>query len=201
MSEEIVQEVEPKSGEGHTPVNLEELEKLKSTNERLLAESKDNKLKYKSVKDELEKLRQQEVERQEDFGAKADFYKTKASEREQEVERLKLAILEKELDSVYQRVAPDCRNPRLVLNNPDYQSDLQAALDVENLSVDEEVLKSLYAKDKEKNDFLYGNKRLPSMVTGEPNSDVKRSTVDTSKMSANELREYYVKMDKLKNRS
>lgn len=177
-------------------VKFSELEsrttELESTNDRLLSQSKDWKSKAQSYKTELDEVKEKSVERQ-SSEKQVQFYKGKYEEKEAENVDLRTSILKSDMRSKFLEVAKDCRKVDLVLNNPEYEADLKSAIDVSNLTVDKNVLETVYSRDKESNPFLYGGKRLPDMAGGGAVPDTNETTVDVGKLSPDEYREYILK--------
>jgi hypothetical protein len=171
-------------------------EQSQSSIKRLTEESKKYKTRHDkltTMESELESLKMEKLEREGNMDEKVSFYKSKYDEAVNENRNLKTDLVFGKLERRFKNIAPDCQKPSMVINNPEYENDIRAAIDTDNLTVDSEVLKSLYAKDKEANPFLYTRNKPASMVAGGAKADTKKvGEIDESKMSADELREYYV---------
>jgi len=172
-----------------------EYEKLASTNERLLDESRKNKSRFQEISSKLEAFEQEKVEKDGNLEEKLKYLQKKNEEILSENSNLKTNVLSSQLQNALREVAPDCHNYDLVMNNPAYADDIKASIDLENLSVETEVLKSIYAKDKENNPFLYGKTKIPNMVNGgaEPRKSKK---ADLSKMTTDEMIAHFINEDK-----
>lgn len=170
--------------------NAQKLDELRSTNDRLLDQSKDWKDKAKSFQSQLDEFKRDQVDGQ-NAEQQRDYWKGKFEALEKDHVSLRTSTATDRLKSDFREIAPDCRNIELVLNNPAYSKDFKEAVDPSSLTVNRDILESIYKKDKEENPFVYSGKKLPGMVGGGADSDTtKTDEVDTSKMSPDEHREY-----------
>ena len=77
---------------------MDELTKLKSTNERLLAQSKENAEKYRGIRDKVEAKEKLELEENENWKALLDNEKNASHELKEKYDSLKKNALRKDLD-------------------------------------------------------------------------------------------------------
>lgn len=158
-------------------------------NERLLKESKKYKSKYQEYKTKVDEYEQKMLEQQNDASEKAKYWEQKAKEFQSESNELKSNLLFGNLEKTLKDIAPDCQNHSLLLNNPKYEDDLKQAIDKESLTVDQEILRQVYIKDKESNPFLYGKVQTPKMASGSAKTSKTSgaSTKSIDEMNPDEL--------------
>ena len=207
MSEqETVSEVEQTSEVTTEQVesDLTDAENLEGVNDRLLKESKGYKAssqKYKNenaeLKKRLERLEAEKVEKDGNLEEKVKFYKGKVDELTEALTSERVEKIDRDLKGSLSEVASDCQNINLLLNNPDYSDDFKAAVDFNTGEVDQEILKSVYEKDKAKNPFLYQVKKLATEVTGKP-GPTEKVQKPLSKMNEDERKK--LRNEKLKER-
>ena len=107
----------------------DEIARLKSINERLLKEQKKYKTRHDEVlstREELEKLRQEKIEREGNMEEKVNYYKKRYDELADSNAELKMSILNNKLEKAYKRIAPNCQNVDFVVisNNMGYRFEL-----------------------------------------------------------------------------
>lgn len=203
MSQEVGSNQDPAQGETQDHANgganegatnyEAEIKRLTAMNERLLDESKKYKTRFdkvQSAQNELEALRAEKLEREGSMEEKVNFYKQRYDSLAESHTDLKSQLVMNKLESRFKRIAPDCKKVDLVINNPVYAEQIKAALDVENMDVDSEILKSIYAADRDENPFLYGGEKVPKMVGGVATADTKKSEVNVNEMSPDEYKAY-----------
>ena len=108
---EVVEE--PKNEINATEL-LETVERLKSTNDRLLNESKDYASKYRSLRDDIESKEKQALEKSENHRALYEKENIKARELQSSLETMQKKVKEKEYLYQIAKYAPDARDVLLV---------------------------------------------------------------------------------------
>lgn len=185
------------SGEGQKPTEqtidvqkvMEELKALKTTNERLLDESKAWKSKYQTVATEKSTIEKTKLEKEGNF---EELLRRTTEEKEaasRENEQLKKQYLRASARSILAEVAKDAHDI----------SDLMRLEEIKAVQYDEgkmEVVRSsvedFVNEIKVKKPWMFGSVKLPSMTDGKPMA-AQPSTKSIEKMSASE------KADALKN--
>lgn len=174
VEEGQVQEVETNVEETPAEVDLnalaETVEKLKGTNDRLLAESKDWKAKYQGLRLERENIEKKELEDKESWKELLEKEKNERFQIEENFKNLKKTTLKKQLQFEVARHASDAHNLDTVLNT--LPTDL-LQIDEDNLSISgvKECIDSL----RKDHGYLFKQESSPAMVNKRP------STMPTSK--------------------
>jgi len=152
---------------------LARMEKLESTNNRLLEESKMWKTKYKGLSSDVEQRQQQELEKTENWKDLLEIEKNKRSEYETQLKETKKAVLQKELNFKVASLAKDAYDVSDIINN----------LPKEMISIDEESL-SITGVDeainfvREKKSHLFAKEKRSGMSSARPNGDNGKQTYE-----------------------
>jgi len=211
MAQEQTQEVEITKSEVTTEEIVSDItsseETIEGLNQRLLTESKgyksrekESRLQAQKYKEELDKLTSERVEKDGNLEERVEFHKKRADSYLKELEDANFEKVENRLLKSVREVAPDCHNINLLINNPEYESEIKAAVDVKSGEIDLDIIKSLYAKDKEKSPYLYTKTKLASQVSDsvalvEPKEKPlsKMSAEEKSKLRATLVKEKYAR--------
>lgn len=180
MSEELHKtEEETTSNEAETnrefDVNevLARMEKLESTNNRLLEESKTWKNKYRELSSDVEARQKQELEKTENWKDLLEIEKNKRAEYEAQLRDTKKAVLQKELNFKVATAAKDAYDVDDIINN----------LPKEMISIDEESL-SVSGIDeainfvREKKPHLFVREKKSGMPSARPEGTNGKQTYD-----------------------
>jgi len=148
-------------------INLEELvqtvDKLKSTNERLLSESKDWKAKYQGMRLETENREKKELEDKESWKELLEKERDEKFKIEENFKSLKKQTLKKQLQFEVAKHASDAHNIDTVLST----------LPTDMLQIDEENMSVSGIKDcidslRKDHGYLFKSENTPSMVNKRP---------------------------------
>lgn len=170
--QEQAQEVEQPAVEQQENQELDlkaELEKLKSTNERLLSESQQYKQRYNEIKKSIEAKKEKELE-----GAPTDEKLKAIEERAKELENKYSSVRERavyaNLKAAMVNLASDANDVSDLIN-----SDLVVnAIDVDDdtLEVDADKLGEAINQLREAKPYLFKNNKVPKMKDAQPKANL-----------------------------
>lgn len=173
-------------------VNVEslvnELEKLKQTNERLLSESKENKTKYRALRDEVEQKQHKRLEEDEKWKELLDISKNENHQLKEQLNSLKTNTLKKAVQFEVAKYAKDAYDINDIISN--LPSD-KVKIDDENLSVSgiDEAVSLL----KEAKPYLFQQEAPARMVGNRPKAgDMKEKPFN--ELSAKEQDEQLIEL-------
>ncbi len=150
----------------------EQLNQLKQTNERLLNESKENKNKYRALRDEVEVKQQKNLEEDERWKELLDIEKNKNHEITSKLDSMINTALKKEVQFEVAKYASDAYDLNDIVSN--LPSDL-VKVDKENLSV--AGVQEAVAKIKEQKPHLFKPEKPAQMIGNRPTpGDMKPKT-------------------------
>lgn len=186
MSQEVVDnkpEVEPKVIDYDA-----EIKKLKATNERLLEESRKNKEKYQQVAAEFEKISEETVGKEKDINKILEAERKKAERIANENKKLKAETLNSRIRSSISKFADDVIDLDDLLNQPKFGDILKRGIDVEELSVDEDVMKEYVETVLKAKPHLRKQPEATAMLTKKPGFSVS-SSKSLDQMTTKEMEE------------
>lgn len=168
MSENVEgqnEQVVEQQPEVNTQELMERLEKLESTNARLLEESKAYKTKYQSVQKEKEETERERLEKEGKIQELLELEKNTAAKLRSEVADVKKQALRNSLKFEVAKHATDAYSVEDVINS----------LPQEMITMDEETMtftgiQDAVSKLKEEKFYLFKNERQTGMVDGRPSS-------------------------------
>lgn len=151
----------------------EQLNKLASTNERLLSESKQYKDKWKSLREEAENKEQAKLTENEQWKELLELRENDLHKTKEQLTNIKRAALKKELQFKVATLAPNARDINDVIN----------ALPRDILQISEEDLTVSGIEDavtyvKEKKPWYFDEKVKTGMVSERPEGKVKEKSQD-----------------------
>jgi len=179
-------------GQDAVKTNHENLdaEKAAVINQRLLKESQEYKEKYKRTLAEKEELEAKKLQESGDISAQLEAEKRKAAAAMQELGKTKKKVISQVIKDKVLRVAGEVHNPDDLLSRPKLKEYLKEGLDEDNLDVADEVIKRFVEDTKKEAPYLWKAQGPIGANTSRPSSTGTSASVDTSKMSAAELKAY-----------
>jgi len=165
-------------------------ERLAATNARLLKESQEYKEKYKMALKEKEELESKKLQESGDIAAQLEAEKRKAAAALQELGKTKKKVISQAVKDKVMRYAGEVHNPDDLLARPKLKEYLKDGLDEDNLDFSDEVAKRFVEDVKKEAPYLWKAQGPLGVNTSRPASTGNSSSVDTSKMSAAELKAY-----------
>jgi hypothetical protein len=151
---------------------LKELEQLRSSNARLLAESKENKAKYKNVLQEKEEEKRRQAEEQGNHAELAESLKNELHKTKAELESERKANLAKELRYEVAKHAKGARDVEDIIDNIGKVAGGIIQIDEDSRSFN--GVADAVAKVRETKPYLFDSKPVSGMVDGRPAADVPR---------------------------
>lgn len=152
---------------------LEEIGQLKSTNDRLLAQSKEHADKWRALRDQSDKKEKLELEEQENWKALLDKEKNDRFELEENFKNLKKNALKKDLDFTVAKLIdrPLAKGATIedVIDNVLKTGVVEVAEDESHFLNIEDA----YNKVKESKSFLFDSNK-PPMTNAMPNNDAPK---------------------------
>lgn len=161
----------------------EELESLKSQNERLLAESKKYKQRAQSVETQQEKLQREALEKEGKFQELLEMEKSNNQKVSEQMMQIKRSALQKEIKAEVARYAKDAFDVEDIIKNLD-----SSLLEVDEDSLTVKGIDKAVAVVRENKKYLFSNPNIPSFVNSRPNDKIeKKSLSDMSKEEKQKL--------------
>lgn len=191
MSQEVVDnkpEVEPKTIDYDA-----EIKRLKATNERLLEESKKHKEKYQQVSAEFEKISEETVGKEKDINKILEAERKKAERIANENKKLKAETLNSRIRSAISKFADDVIDLDDLLNQPKFGDILKRGIDVDELSVDEDVMKEYVETVLKAKPHLRKQPEATAMLTKKPGFSAT-SSKSLDQMTTKEMEELAYKL-------
>lgn len=162
----------------------EQVEQLKGSNERILAESKDWKSKYQNLKSEQEQSHRETLEQNGETEKLLEIEKNRVHELQLKLQEKEKKALKKDLDFEVAKYANDAQDVDLVIKS----------LTPDMVSYDEEQGKVVGVQDavsklREEKPFLFKKAAASGMVDGRPSRPVDKETPlsEMSKEQHNEI--------------
>ena len=144
---------------------MAELNALKSSNERLLAESKGWKEKYQFASNEKTSIEKQKLEKEGNFEQLLDQERKEKDDLSKRLRDREKSLLKTQARALLGEVAKDAHDVSDLLRLEEV-SMLQ--YDEENLSVVKESVDKFVAAVREKKPWMFGEKKIPSQADGKP---------------------------------
>lgn len=172
MSEEIKQEVaESGEGQGHVDVNelVAEINKLRSTNERLLNESKQFKTKRSELEELQNKIQSYEQKKLEEEGNWQEMLKREREEKsnlELKLKKQSNDILKANIYNSVANVAKDAFDVGDLLAQSEYASVIE--VDEDNLAPDVSTIEKFVSSLRENKPYLFKGRKVAAMADGKP---------------------------------
>lgn len=155
---------------------MEQVQQLKSSNERLLGESKNWKSKYQEVKGEVEKVEQHKLEEKKDWQGLLDLQKRKTEEIENKYGSLKKETMRRSLQLEVAKYAKDAHDVMDIYSN---LPEDQVAYNEQTMSF--EGVKDAVDSLREKKNYLFTRPDLPTMASSRPETQKTKSVDDQIK--------------------
>lgn len=167
MSEQETMQAEQQATESNDQVSMEhlmeEIDRLKKTNERILSESKDYKTKFQSLRGEVEAREKQELESKEQWKELLEKERNERFEIQGQLKGMRNKVLNKGLKFELATLASDAEDVEL----------LAQALPENMVEIDEANLSFVGIKDavehlRKEKPFLFKKVKAPQMANGKP---------------------------------
>ena len=191
MSQEVVDnkpEVEPKIVDFDA-----EIKRLKATNDRLLEESKKHKEKYQQVAAEFEKINEETVGKEKDINKILEAERKKAERIANENKKLKAETLNSRIRSSISKFADDVIDLDDLLNQPKFGDILKKGIDVDELSVDDDVMKEYVETVLKAKPHLRKQPEATTMLTKKPGFSASNNK-SLDQMTTKEMEELAYKL-------
>lgn len=172
----------------------EQVKKLLDTNARLLEESKKNKEKYKLTEAELERIAEENNGKEKDVNKLIEAANKKAEKVANENKKLKSETLNSRIRASLSKVAPDVNDLDDLLNQPKYADILKRAIDVDELTVDDEVVKEYAETVLKVKPYLKKQPDATTMMTKKPGFNVNEKGKGLAEMTSKEIEEMAYKL-------
>lgn len=163
------QEVEQQAPESQEVDWKSELEKLKSTNERLLSESQQYKQRYNELKSSLEQDKQKKLEKA-PADEKLKEFERRAAELESKYSSVREKAVYANLKSAMVNLAKDANDISDLINSDVVVNAID--VDEESLEVDTEKLGEAINALRESKPYLFKNNKVPKMTDAKPKADL-----------------------------
>jgi len=179
-------------GQNADKTNHEHLdaEKAAVINQRLLKESQEYKEKYKRALAEKDELETKKLQESGDIAAQLEAEKRKSAAAMQELGKTKKKVISQVVKDKLTKFAGDVHNIDDLLSRPKLKDFLKDGLDEDNLDFNDEVAKRYVEEVKKEAPYIWKAQGPMGAVTSRPGSTGNTASVDTSKMSAAELKAY-----------
>lgn len=154
-------------------VIVEQNEQLRNTNDRLLAESKENKIKARTYRDEIETQEKKKLEENENWKELLDREKNEKHDLLNQVQHIKKQTLAKSLSLEIAKYAGDAYD----------MNDIISALPEDKIETDEDRLEftgvsEAVATLRESKPYLFKTKEIPGTVGSRPENKPQSKTID-----------------------
>jgi hypothetical protein len=164
--------------------------KLKASNERLLKESMEWKAKAKALAAEKEEIEAKKLAESGDKDAQLEAERKKAKAALDALAKTNKKVVGQAVKDKISKYAGDVYNVDELLNRPKLKEFLKEGLDEEKLDFSDDVAKKYIEEVKKEAPYLWKTQGPMGVKTSRATSTGTSSTVDTSKMTGAELREY-----------
>lgn len=168
----------------------EEAARLTATNARLLKESQDNKNKARDLQAKLDELEAKKLEDSGDKEAQLKAERAKAAKALDELKNTQKKVINQTVKEKVAKYAGDVFNVEDLLARPKFKDYLKEGLDKESLDFNDDVAKRFVEDTKKEAPYLWKVQGGMGVNTHRAMSTGTTTSVDTSKMSAKELRDY-----------
>jgi hypothetical protein len=165
-------------------------ERLAATNARLLKESQEYKAKYQAALREKEELEAKKLNESGDKDAMLEAEKRKAAKALEELKNTQKKVINQTVKEKVAKYAGDVFNVEDLLARPKFKDFLKEGLDKDSLDFNDDVAKRFVEETKKEAPYLWKVQGSIGVNTHRSFNTGTQTTVDTSKMSAKELRDY-----------
>ena len=185
MSEEVLNTMP----EGEKVIDFEaEVTRLKATNARLLEESRKNKEKYRTVESEFERINDEVAGKEKDINKVLSEKERKLEKISNENKRLKAETLNSRIRTSISKYSDDVVDLDDLLNQPKFAEILKRGIDVEDLTVDDDVMKEYVDTVLKAKPHLRKQSEATTVMTRKPGfSPSQNKSID--QMSVKEIEE------------
>jgi len=173
-----------------TNQEIQDAERLAATNARLLKESQEYKEKYKKALAEKEEIEAKKLQESGDVQAQLEAERRKAQQALAELGKTKKKVISQAVKDKVMKFAGEVHNPDDLLARPKLKEFLKEGLDEDNLDFSDDVAKRFVEEVKKEAPYLWKTQGPIGAHTSKPGSTGTNHNVDTSKMSAAELKAY-----------
>lgn len=192
MSEENTQEVAPMANAESNDKDdlMAEIEQLRSTNERLLGESKSNKTRkseLEELKSMVETYKKRELEEKGSWQERLEHEQRRANELEGKIKDQTNKLLKSNIFNSVANHAKDAFDVNDLLAQRDYASMIE--VDEESLEPIVESVQKFVSSLKADKSYLFKGHKVATMADDKP-SQGKTPSKDLSKMNKNEMGKY-----------
>lgn len=190
MSEENKQEVAPEANANNDKDLMATIEQLKSTNERLLQESKSYKTRkseVEEIKAQLEAYKQKELEQKGNYQEMLEMERQKRAELERSLKERDNKLLKSNIFNAVANYAKDAHDVNDLLAQRDYASMIE--VDEDSLEPIGESIHKFVDTLKSEKKYLFKGNKIASMADDKPavNKPVNKSI---AQMNENEKKEF-----------
>lgn len=176
-----------------TPTVEEQLKNLQATNARLLEESKKYKEKSRLSESELERLSDEANGKEKDVNKIIDAANKKAEKIANENKKLRSETLNSRIRSVISKYAEGVIDLDDLLNQPKYGDILKKGIDVDELTVDEDIAKSYVEAVLKDKPYLKKQSDATTLLTKRPSFQLEKGKTLAS-MTTKEIEEMAINL-------
>lgn len=163
---------------------------LAASNARLLKESQEYKEKYKRALSEKEELESKKLAESGDKEAQLKAAEKKAREAQEALAKTTKKVISQAVKDKVQKYAGEVHSIEDLLARPSLKTYLKEGLDEDKLDFNDDVAKKFVEETKKEAPYLWKTMGGLGVNTNRASSTGTTTTVDTSKMSGKEMREY-----------
>jgi HPt (histidine-containing phosphotransfer) domain-containing protein len=168
-----------------------ELEKLKATNNRLLAESQEWKARFKDEMAAKERATKEQLEKDGNLKGLAEQLQKENQKLKEELGSTRSKVLKANIRSKVARFAGEVHDLEDVLNQPQFKDVLQTGIDQENLELNDDAAKNYVSEVLKAKPWLRKAPGPMNVNTNKPASSTS-SGASFSEMSLEELKKYAI---------
>lgn len=150
---------------------LKRLEELQGSYERAVKESKSYKEKLNEEKSRAAKAEEEKIKASGDLAQQLEYERKQREEVERKAKTIASQTLQQKLREAAKRFAPDAHDIEDLLNQPKHKAILQAGIDAENLTVDENAVKNYVNAVLSEKPWLKKNLEQASVDSKKPNAN------------------------------
>jgi len=176
-----------------TPTVEEQLKNLQATNARLLEESKKYKEKARLSDSELERLSEETNGKEKDVNKIIDAANKKNEKIANENKKLRSETLNSRIRSVISKYAEGVIDLDDLLNQPKYGDILKKGIDVDELTVDEDIAKSYVEAVLKDKPYLKKQSDATTLLTKRPSFQLEKGKTLAS-MTTKEIEEMAINL-------
>lgn len=197
MSESIDQGSDQKQSADAPKLTVEQLmaqvDALKKTNERIIAEHRKEKDAVKSYRELVEKAEKEKLEKEGDLSQKLEFYQKKVSELEETSKGLKQKTLKTNIYTTLMKHAGEVNDIDDLLNQPKYSHILKAGINEDELSLADDIAKEYVNAVLTDKPWLKKQTKQASAITNKPQFSETKANKTVNEMNTQEL-ENFIKL-------